>query len=391
MKEKVFRSVLLFGTFLSLFSCSDEENVANGISGVKKNDVQVVQILNDGSVKAITRSDNVPSENLALKFSSEEVYQATVTKLENMTVEEKAEWGHQFPSFQSLEAVYNEAMEYAADSLDESKESYLKFRNKYSQYLYFPEYKEDYGFYIPLCSMDKDSKMLASLTNKRGILVIGDKMIEQKKIDSYEMLQSSLSDVYYCGNSESIDQKPISRAANDINWNLVSYVNTNDINTVYRIQYGENALIGSEYDSGWRTGGKRKKLRFKFGRMYKNNALCWHSEVSFRKKTWLGWTNYASETSLNGTLYLYGDLGYMNSQAISHASDHFSSHDGYGLLNGIGIESDTSSASSFIFSFPEIRATATISFRGFYSDEEYVWKMTKTKMKTNIGNIQVAN
>ncbi len=58
-----------------------------------------------------------------------------------------------------------------------------------------------------------------------------------------------------------------------------------------------------EYDSEWRKKNGKRKLRVKVGIQgesdIRNGArVRSHIEVSFRKKTWLGWANYSSYTSI---------------------------------------------------------------------------------------------
>ncbi|WP_321478848.1 DUF4848 domain-containing protein [uncultured Bacteroides sp.] len=383
MKKRILKNAFfLFGTFFFLFSCSDEDNVTNETSAMKENAVQVVQLLGNGNVKPLTRSDNVPTENLALKFSSEQTYEATLEKLEGMTKEERMEWERQFPSFLSLEAVYNEAMEYAADSLEDSELSYRKFKAKYSNFLYFPEYKEDLGAYLPVLSDDLRSSLdvLSTVVNSNGLVVVGNEVKNMKLDSSYSELQNS-GRAYYSNTekSEVYLLSPMTRSS-AIDWNTISYVDANDYKS-YMLLHKNKQYIGAQYESGWRKRGKGKKLNFKFGRRFKDNRIVWHSEVSFRKHVWLGWVNYSSKTSLNGTIFYYDNNHLIGQQTIEHSANGSSSHDGYGALQFVIYKGhfdvpELLTIPVYAYYFPEIRGTASIDFRGFPSTEYYTWKMT---------------
>ncbi len=63
---------------------------------------------------------------------------------------EKIEWVHStYPEFNSVQDIYNSAMIEMENEVDETKESYLNFKEKFNT-LYFPMYGEDAGF-IYLC------------------------------------------------------------------------------------------------------------------------------------------------------------------------------------------------------------------------------------------------
>lgn len=193
---------------------------------------------------------------------------------------------NRYPDFVSKLEIFNEAMEWADKYLDETEESYNKWKELYGEYLYFPEYKEDYGAYIPISDLS-----MAALANADGKIVIGDQIVDVKDVFSYEDLLSNGKDAYYT--QEEVASMRSAAAG--------------------RIYNTSERFIGDEIDSGWFYDSDRdRKLRFKFGRQSnKKNinpimndpfspgmqfAMNFKLEISFRKKTWLGWSNYSSET-----------------------------------------------------------------------------------------------
>lgn len=394
MKQKKTLKLVAVISFMSLLiSCSNDKDFSEVTNVDKMNSVQVVKITNDGQIVPInirTKSINSETEagNIALRFNTEEAYSKTLTELEDMSSQEKKNWESEIGSFRSLNSIYEEAMIYASDSLLDSEDSYKKFKVKYSKYLYFPEYKEDLGAYLPVSSNIKEvsSETLASVVNPKGLVVIGNKIENIRTIDQYQELQER-GDAYY---SKEINNEVI--AANVLSsnndWSNVSYVNPDDYKS-YMLLKDNKQYIGNQYESGWRKGGKGKKLNFKFGRRYKDGSLVWHTEVSFRKHVWCGWVNYSSETALKGTIYYYENNSLIGEQAIEHVSSGSSSHDGYGPLQNTSYLGYINVPSLltipvYAYHFPEIRGIATIDYRGFYEIEHYSWKMTyKNSGSTN--------
>lgn len=97
-----------------------------------------------------------------------------------------------YPNFISILDLYKDAMEWADINLDETENSYNTWKKMYGDYLYFPEYKEDYGAYIPI-----SKKTIAAVSNISGKVVVGDQIVDMKDIFSYEDLQLKGCDAYY--------------------------------------------------------------------------------------------------------------------------------------------------------------------------------------------------
>lgn len=178
MKEKVFKNALLFGAFLLVLSCSDEENVAGGNPDVANCEVKVVQVSNDGCVKAITRSDNVPVENLALQFKSETEFQRFLSIMKKKSHDERI---HTIASIgmTSLEELLVMA-DKELDAIGEQAKDEADFRLKYNRYkdrykkvFVFNENKDDdLSIYIPASSNDLNSY----IAGPNKMVVIGDRV-----------------------------------------------------------------------------------------------------------------------------------------------------------------------------------------------------------------------
>lgn len=203
-------------------------------------------------------------------------------------------------NFVSLSDVYDCAMN-DAEMLDESQSSYERFRGKYADYLFFAEYKDDYGVYLPV-----SNPIIGLLINKHGNVKIAGSVHNMKDIKSYVQLQRRGGTMY---DDEVVRSSAVTR----------SYV------------YGD--AFGSEYDSGW-YHNNGKKIRLKVGRQYADcqypligNHLGFrlHFEISFRKKTWLGWTNYSSRVNYEG----FYQIGVASPCYISEYKEADSSHDYY--------------------------------------------------------------
>lgn len=231
-------------------------------------------------------------ENM-LEFSTKEEFFAEVSKIEALSTQQQDELDTlQYPNFFSMFDLYNMAM-CDAEKMDDSRESYVTFKEKYSPYFYFPEYKEDYGVYLPV-----SNKNIARLLNIHGNVRIGGKILNMNDITNYAQLQR------------------IGVALYDENENIATRASN----------------IGYEYDSGWFHYNNSKKIKLKCGRQATSidpitigGAITYrlHFEISFRKKTWLGWTNYSSRVDMEG---FYQIINVVN---ISEHKEADSSHDYY--------------------------------------------------------------
>ncbi|WP_448908478.1 hypothetical protein [Hoylesella shahii] len=245
-----------------------------------------------------------------LQFTSENEYQQavqTIASLDNKT--QKELWYKtKFGNFKSLKSVFDSAMIDAA-KLDESKKAFEQYKEKYDKYLYFADYKDDCGAYLPVSNSDA-----AYLLNADGNVIIAGKVVNKKDIDTYTKLQSAGVAMYDNNNS----------AQTRANWGY------NIIQHTVRAGEERSGNVGEEFDSGWWVQNKRK-VRIKCGRKVEKGisiqgflyTMKIHIEISFRKKTWLGWANYASETDTEGEF-----SGGYNGK-IKYHERAWSSHDFY--------------------------------------------------------------
>lgn len=333
MKKKILY-LCLCGLFVS--SCSDdyitsstaEENFGN------IPDVQVVNLKDYISNSDLRlRSSLGIEDSIVLKFKDENAFIKEMQKIEALSDEERSKYIARYQGFISIDSVYNQAMR-EADSLEfDTPEEYFSYKSKYEKYLYFPEYGEDFGAYLPY-----KEKEIASISNKDGIYLVGNTIYQENRISAYEELQET-GNAYYDDtlnrNTEAVlsDQENIIslRGANDFD-----FYNGKD-RKIDKVGGRDNTLTNG-FDSGWFKGGKKnkRKLRLKLNFIYKtdskrNLALEWHTEVSFRKKTIFGWANYSSETRLNGNIYTMDDnKKIVDRYILEHNSGHPSSHDGRG-------------------------------------------------------------
>lgn len=131
--------------------------------------------------------------------------------------------------------------------------------------------------------------------------------------------------------------------------------------------------IGERYESGWRYSedGKRK-LNLKIDRQLHPGSdpvlsvgeSKLHVEISFRKKTFLGWATYSSETTITGQLSPV-DTGWTINYDRHQSA--WTSHDYWDYL---GVVLFTQNNRRYA-SFPYINGKLTIDFRGFSKKEVY--------------------
>lgn len=289
IKSRIIHFVL-FSCSLALFNaCSNDEfdlKTQNNTKEIEKA-IDIVDI-NNALKSSGVQFDNNERETV-LKFRDEAVFMETLALLEGMTREERENWNKQFGNFKSLDQTYNLAMQ-EADNLDFTEEEYMQFKEKYSSFLYFPEYQDDFGAYVPF-----ESLSYAYITDKKGRYMIGDKVVELNKINNYEQLQKSGQALY------SLEETGSDKTLKAGGYNSIKRV---DVKSKFAGQAASN----------WFRGGRKngKKLQFKVGRRIKpftspnpmggnpilhgvNTSL--DVEITFRKKGFLGkWYNYSSET-----------------------------------------------------------------------------------------------
>lgn len=292
------------------------------------------------------------SEENMLSFDSEASFQQAVGLLSDMDENEQKSWiSSHLGTITSLKDVYDEAMEDAAD-LDESREAYLAYKDKYENTLYFSSYKDDCGAYLPV-----SNQTVAMMINTDGNIKIGNEVRNLKDISNYTQLQEAGVAMY--------------DAEKDRNYVESRAVVEHPIIAVQKV--GEPIGNNDEYefDSGWRHENKRK-IRLKCGRQVgsidKNKRVITprlHIEVSFRKKTWLGWSNYSSKTTTTRK-FTGGYVGTIN----FHKSAN-SSHDWYQGFNGTFVENIGSKNEKIHYCSYPIVADLSVEFRGMGTVQKY--------------------
>ena len=303
MKHKLLSIAILFALIFS--SCDNENDILElGADTSKK--YELVNLNDFLDANSVLRSSE-QKDQIVIKFRDKIAYEETLQSLQVMSKEEQLTWSAQLNEFNSLQEIFDQAM-IDVENVDETEASYMAFKEKYDQYLYFPMHGEDMGFYIPMFERE-----VASIASPNGLVIIGNDVKHLKNITNYTELQTT-GQAYY-----SLDENTPLRA-------------TVTARTV-------DNFIGKEIDFGWTTRGDRK-IRAKVGR--KSNKLNVNStstkpapqfkmhlklEVSFRKKTWLGWVNYSSTTKNNMTMIVdpYGSGRKVTTK--THNESGASSHD----------------------------------------------------------------
>lgn len=345
MKKKMNYVIMTFMLMFAMASCSQTEDA---ILNMEKKSVEV----------SLTRSSTTSS---ILSFADQADFDETVAVLKSISSsDEKLKWvNKKYPNFISIQEEYGNALA-EADSLDGSEASFLSFIDKYDT-LYFPLEGEDAGFYIPMTNLEA-----AFLVNRNCEVRIGSETRCLKDIDSYSQL-FELGRTYY-----NVGQ-PILSADGEY--------------SEFKFDPGKSN-IGERYESGWRYNGKNdtekdadRKLNLKINRFMEEKSLQiaqdsyikygisqLHIEISFRKKTWLGWTNYSSETSIKGVINLGDIQGFLN---LDESHSGTSSHDINKTL-GVYISNQNNQC---IATFPHITGNLKIAFRGFTKEQDYDVKM----------------
>lgn len=298
------------------------------------------------------------SDALFLSFESKEDFESAVTFIAKLSSdEEKIEWVNKnYPGFNSIQAIYWEAMAEMEEIEDVDADRYTAFEQKYNS-LYFPKYMEDAGFYIPMTNLNA-----AFLVNENCEVSIAGNILNLRDIEDYNKLVE-LGRAYYAA-----DIPMCLSTMGSFNLNSTS------MNSV-----------GPEYDSGWKEYGDRKvklKARRKFNTIqmavgFNGSESVLHLEFCYRKKTWLGWTNSKSKSTIVFKASLPGGntLG-----PVSFSHDSNSSHDSE-VLYPIRISSD---ATHWYYTFDEAPCEATIDYRGVSQTLKYNWNMPGIQCVTPI-------
>lgn len=330
MKRIIYYTMLLAGIVLS--SCTSVE------------EPQLLQTTGN-SISSATRS--AEDEGSVLSFENEDAFEAALNMIASFdSDEEKAAWvKSQFPTFKSIQEIYTQAL-LEANDIDESADSYLSFVDKYSE-LYFPMEGEDYGFYIPMTNLDA-----AYLVNASYTVCIGGEMINMRDISSFEQL-------FELGRTLYNESNPLLASTNYTEFTFSTNIKK----------------IGATYESGWRyNGSKKRKVNLKIDRQlgerdvppHKIGVSKLHFEISFRKKTIFGYTNYSEDSTLSGTITLAN--GY--SLPINKSQKGMSSHDLWIEVPVIV----TPGTNNFIATFPTITGSLKIEMP-YFPVENYTINM----------------
>ena len=277
--KKVLSLLLLL---MIVASCANDLDTMEGVSF---NELEKDIVLLNGN--SLTKSSDDQRINI-LKFKNQSVFDETITHLKKMTNEERLEWEQEM-NFVSLNSIYENALE-EVTAMEGTAEEYNTFKEKYQDCLYFPEYKDDYGTYLPVSNEE-----VASVLNKNGEVMIGEDIVNMRDIFEYRDLQLTGDALY-------------------------------DLDIFPRLSNKD--YIGNQYDSGWKEVGSRK-FKLKAGRRIMDvgkTEIALHLEISFRKKGVFGWMNYKETTQTTGTFYPYagpaGGTFYQEERGRS-SHDHY--------------------------------------------------------------------
>ena len=256
MKNLLLFKILFFILIVSAFTgCNNEEDVLPAVKDI--------EVINNGTL---------------LKFKDQATFDNYLSQ-ENINI----------AGFTSMYDNFNQAMK-EAESYYDREGGYEEFKAKYST-LYFPEEGDDYSAYLPV-----SNENVAKLLNKDGDVMIGDKVVNMKDVNSYQQLKV-LGLTPPDESTQSLLRALTCRTSADI----------------------------------YNKAGDRK-MWIKADFTPANNQI--HIEVSFRKKGAFGiWYNYGSYSYITGTTYVYStpevnaryQIGYIpwrNESGSCEASSH---------------------------------------------------------------------
>ena len=230
-----------------------------------------------------------------------------------------------------------------------NEDRYSQFERKYVG-LYFPKYQEDAGYYIPMSNLDK-----AFFANRNCEVSIAGKVVNFRDINEYEDLMR-LGRAFYSNDGISM------------------------LATLTPIHYSGGNLdpVGEEYDSGWTTykTDKYYKIKLKARRRWKGISQgpasgfesIFHLEFCFRKESWLGWSNFKSNTTMVFKADIPGFGTY--SPSLDEKNGH-SSHD-WEFLYPIKLTQDQQYRYATYYETP---CHATVRFKNIGYDVQYNWTM----------------
>lgn len=341
---KRFLFIFVMGLAIIMSSCSDTDLV----------EIDSQQILMDNHT-SVTRSSN----DTILYFENREAFDMEVEKIASFASEEEkfAYVRTAFPQFESIQEVYDDALEEMAEMEDVSLEVYNVFQSKYDC-LYFPRYLEDAGYYIPMVDLDA-----AYLVNKNCEVCISGEIFNLRDIDDYQTLVE-LGRAYYSDES----MMPVVE--------------------ITKIDFKEDMnSVGPEYDSNWssykfkKKSGKEyyRKVKLKARRILRKDkrynhinqfaAVSYiHLEFCYRKASAFGWANYKSSSDIE---FRYNPAGRGWSPNSVDDTKGMSSHD-YEFEYPIFYQTDYQ---TILYVFEEASCVATVNFADSHTPLVYNWTM----------------
>lgn len=348
MSKKI--AYLVIGVIAQIFSaCSNTD------------DAPLLPQTHDASDELTRSTEDFFGDSISiLYFNSYDEYEQAMSHIRSLDSDvEKSEWMHiTYPGFTSIHDIYEQAGEEAAVSDLETEVQFNSFMDKYAC-LFFPLEEEDAGFYIPM--KDTDLSYLANLNCR---IAIGDNVIDLKDIHDY-------SDLQECGRAF-YEQPGIMTLSSEES---------------FYIKNPSMSSVGPEYDSGWQEYGKRK-VKLKARRLLKEKVLSpllkfsesyFHTEFCFRKKTFLGWSNYKCKSEITGEVII---PGYGKLILDSNASGTSSHDEEY--YYPIHISNDDNFR---YYRYLEAPCKATVKFNDISDPLNYSWVMTGIVFKTPLNGV----
>lgn len=323
---KALKTVVFFTLFSLFFSCSDVFDSIDNDSVELPPRIEIVKVEVPQSFRSSGRTEEV-----MLKFRDETVLSEVCSELSLLTAADKLEYIGKIGDFPSMYTLYERAMA-EAESYYDREGGYEEFKAKYPDF-YYPERDDDYGAYLPF-----QNPSLSCLASEYGNLMIGDNIVQNKRITTYEELQGTGQALY--DKVREIGESSIVQTDPDPT-NIYAYYLP-----LFSDWSGAKRKVGGdafEHNTDWIKVGDGKKLKVTFGRITRTvyrvglpmaYRMDWHVEISFRKKGFLGcWYNYSSRTD-------------------SFLSVKYDSSEDYKDISGIGVRLTANGVSSHDFYIP---------------------------------------
>lgn len=320
--------VIALAALLSVCSCSEESLGSIDLQDSERTKTPLTKDVNNHDVFC---------------FNSTKEFELALDSLANLNSStEKTKWvkEHLGSQITTMHDIYVNAQDDAI-ALDESEESFNSFKRKYAN-LFFPLYMEDAGFYMPFKNQD-----IGYLANKDGFVFINGQLVDKKDIFNYADLQEA--GLAYYSKEKKVEG---TRSTNESPFYVYA-----------------DATLEDSYDSDWHEENG-KKIRLKLNRRIASYRTELHAEVSFRKHTWLGWTNYSSHTTTTLSLKFYDDEGINQIGQFSDTQEHSgdSSHDSYVPIPVVTVNN---SSTTYYYKLYRMKVNCTVEYRGMPTLQYY--------------------